>query len=139
VSEHTSSLLVARLAIALHRWRPETARQPGRIAATGQQAVADDGLRCRRGRPAGRPDTCPALSQEASMDVQPALPPAAEPALHLLHGWWVASCPGCGYEFGKRRSQQEAEQVGRRRRCPICRPATESAVALPATVQAATR
>lgn len=71
------------------------------------------------------------------MDVQPALPAAAEPALHLLHGWWVASCPSCGYEFAKRRGQEQAERVGRRRRCPICRPATESAVAPLSTVKAA--
>jgi hypothetical protein len=33
------------------------------------------------------------------------------PALHLLHGWWVASCPDCGFELG---------------RCPICRPAQQA-------------
>jgi hypothetical protein len=46
--------------------------------------------------------------------------PAA--ALHLLHGWWVASCPDCGFELGRRRDQEAAERVGERRRCPICRP-----------------
>jgi predicted RNA-binding Zn-ribbon protein involved in translation (DUF1610 family) len=43
-------------------------------------------------------------------------------ALHLLHGWWVASCPDCGHELGRRRDQAEAERLGERRRCPICRP-----------------
>jgi hypothetical protein len=47
------------------------------------------------------------------------------PALHLLHGWWVASCPECGYELARSRDQERAEQAGERRRCPICRPATE--------------
>jgi hypothetical protein len=60
---------------------------------------------------------------------EPAPPAAAEPALHLLHGWWVASCPGCGYEFAKRRRQERAERAGRRRRCPICRPKTHGEVA----------
>jgi hypothetical protein len=47
-------------------------------------------------------------------------------ALHLLHGWWVASCPDCGFELGRRRDQEAAERVGERRRCPICRPAKVS-------------
>jgi hypothetical protein len=46
----------------------------------------------------------------------------APAALHLLHGWWVASCPECGFELGRRRDQEAAERVGARRRCPICRP-----------------
>jgi hypothetical protein len=44
------------------------------------------------------------------------------PALHLLHGWWVASCPDCGYELARRRDQEAAERAGERSRCPICRP-----------------
>jgi predicted RNA-binding Zn-ribbon protein involved in translation (DUF1610 family) len=43
-------------------------------------------------------------------------------ALHLLHGWWIASCPNCGYEFAQRRDQEAAERAGARRRCPICGP-----------------
>ena len=49
----------------------------------------------------------------------PATPPAA---LHLLHGWWIASCPDCGHELGRSRDQEAAERTGQRRRCPICRP-----------------
>jgi hypothetical protein len=50
-------------------------------------------------------------------------PPAVPPfALHLLHGWWIASCPECGHEFGRSRDQETAERAGQRRRCPICRP-----------------
>jgi hypothetical protein len=47
-------------------------------------------------------------------------------ALHLLHGVWVASCPGCGHELGRSRDQAQAEHAGRRRRCPICQPAESS-------------
>jgi hypothetical protein len=47
----------------------------------------------------------------------PAVPPAA---LHLVHGWWVASCPSCGHELGRSRDQEQAEHAGHRRRCPIC-------------------
>ncbi len=73
------------------------------------------------------------------MDFQPALPAAAEPALHLLHGWWVASCPDCGFELAQRRDQERAERAGRRRRCPICRPATQPIAALPSAAQAAAK
>ena len=50
----------------------------------------------------------------------PPVPPPS--ALHLLHGWWVASCPECGRELGRSRDQARAEQAGERRRCPICPP-----------------
>jgi hypothetical protein len=43
-------------------------------------------------------------------------------ALHLQHGWWIASCPDCGHELGRSRDQEHAEHAGRRRRCPICQP-----------------
>ena len=49
-------------------------------------------------------------------------PPAVPAALHLVHGWWVASCPDCGHELGRSRDQEAAERAGERRRCPICRP-----------------
>jgi hypothetical protein len=50
-------------------------------------------------------------------------PPVPPPfALHLLHGWWIASCPECGRELGRSRDQARAERVGERRRCPICPP-----------------
>ena len=51
------------------------------------------------------------------------IPPAVRPfALHLVHGWWVASCPDCGHELGRSRDQEVAERAGDRRRCPVCRP-----------------
>jgi hypothetical protein len=47
-------------------------------------------------------------------------------ALHLLHGWWIASCPDCGFELARRRDQEAAERIGQRRRCPICRPTQQA-------------
>jgi hypothetical protein len=50
--------------------------------------------------------------------------PYAAPALHLLHGRWVASCPSCGFELATARSQARCERRGRRRVCPVCHPVT---------------
>jgi len=47
-------------------------------------------------------------------------PPATAPALHLLHGLWVASCPTCGYQLATARTQARCERRGRRRVCPVC-------------------
>jgi hypothetical protein len=66
-----------------------------------------------------------ALMQHRSYPTRPPTPSAPAvrvAALHLVHGWWVASCPECGYELGRSRDQARAEQAGERRRCPICRP-----------------
>jgi len=49
-------------------------------------------------------------------------PTPREAALHLRHGWWIASCAECGHELGRSRDQEAAEHAGRRRRCPICQP-----------------
>jgi hypothetical protein len=46
--------------------------------------------------------------------------PAPEPALHLLAGLWVASCPTCGYQLTTARSQEHCERRAARRRCPVC-------------------
>jgi hypothetical protein len=46
--------------------------------------------------------------------------PAPEPALHLLAGLWVASCPTCGYQLTTARSQKRCERRAARRRCPVC-------------------
>ena len=49
-------------------------------------------------------------------------PPAARPpALHLVHGLWVGSCPTVGTS-SPAAATKPAERAGRRRRCPICRP-----------------
>ena len=46
--------------------------------------------------------------------------PAPEPALHLLHGLWVASCATCGFQLASARSQARCERRAARRRCPVC-------------------
>ncbi len=50
---------------------------------------------------------------------QPAYP---TPSLHLVHGLWSASCPGCGLELSRSRDQAKAERAAARRRCPVCHP-----------------
>jgi hypothetical protein len=47
-------------------------------------------------------------------------PSPPEPALHLLHGLWVASCPSCGFQLATARSQQRCERRANRRVCPVC-------------------
>jgi hypothetical protein len=43
------------------------------------------------------------------------------PALHLLHGLWVASCPTCGFQLTSARSQARCERRAARKACPVCR------------------
>jgi hypothetical protein len=50
--------------------------------------------------------------------------PQPEPALHLLHGRWVASCPVCGFQLATANTQARAERRGRRRVCPVCHEVT---------------
>ena len=50
--------------------------------------------------------------------LDPAPPPP--PALHLLAGLWVASCPTCGYQLTSARRQDRCEQRASRRTCPVC-------------------
>jgi hypothetical protein len=54
---------------------------------------------------------------------RPGLDPAAqpEPALHLLAGIWIASCPTCGFQLATARTQQRCERRAADRVCPICR------------------
>jgi hypothetical protein len=48
-------------------------------------------------------------------------PPATPcPALHLLDGRWVASCPTCGYQLATARTQARCERRAARRSCPVC-------------------
>jgi cytochrome c-type biogenesis protein CcmH/NrfF len=60
--------------------------------------------------------------REAAYPTRLGLPaPTPPPAtLHLINGVWLASCPTCGYQLAGSRSQQRAERLGRRRRCPVC-------------------
>jgi hypothetical protein len=46
--------------------------------------------------------------------------PVPEPALHLLAGLWVASCPTCGYQLASARTQARVERRATRRTCPVC-------------------
>jgi hypothetical protein len=43
-----------------------------------------------------------------------------QPALHLLAGRWVASCPACGFQLASARSQARCERRATRSRCPVC-------------------
>jgi hypothetical protein len=58
-----------------------------------------------------------------SCPTQPTTPtePAQKPALHLLGGIWIASCPTCGYQLTTARTQERCERRAGRRTCPICR------------------
>ena len=42
------------------------------------------------------------------------------PALHLLAGRWVASCPSCGFQLATARSQDRCERRAAHRVCPVC-------------------
>jgi hypothetical protein len=44
-----------------------------------------------------------------------------QPALHLLAGRWVASCPTCGFQLASARSQARCERRAAYRVCPVCR------------------
>jgi hypothetical protein len=50
--------------------------------------------------------------------------PVPEPALHLLGGIWIASCPTCGYQLVTARTQELVERRAQRRTCPVCREET---------------
>ena len=63
-----------------------------------------------------QPDTAIAGPQDRdpALDHQP-------PALHLLAGLWVASCPACGFQLATARSQARCQRRAARRTCPVCR------------------
>jgi hypothetical protein len=44
-----------------------------------------------------------------------------QPALHLLAGRWVASCPTCGFQLAHATSQGRCERRAARTRCPLPR------------------
>ena len=46
--------------------------------------------------------------------------PHPAPALHLLHGIWVASCPTCGFQLTSARTQARCGRRAGRRVCPVC-------------------
>jgi hypothetical protein len=53
-------------------------------------------------------------------DRGPSVDDERPPALHLLAGLWVASCPACGLELASARSQARCERRAARTRCPVC-------------------
>jgi hypothetical protein len=53
-------------------------------------------------------------------DRSPTLDGDQPPALHLLAGRWVASCPTCGFQLASAGSQARAERRAARTRCPVC-------------------
>jgi hypothetical protein len=63
--------------------------------------------------------------QTRSYPTQPGTPtpavPSQEPALHLLGGIWIASCPTCGFQLTTARTQETVERRAARRTCPVCR------------------
>jgi hypothetical protein len=61
------------------------------------------------------PDTAMAGPQDggATLDDE-------QPALHLLAGLWVASCPVCGFQLASARSQARCERRAAHTRCPVC-------------------
>jgi hypothetical protein len=53
-------------------------------------------------------------------DHGPSVDDERPPALHLLAGLWVASCPSCGFQLAQAQSQARAERHAARTRCPVC-------------------
>ena len=47
-----------------------------------------------------------------------------QPALHLLAGRWVASCPACGFQLASAQSQARCERRAARMSCPVCHEVT---------------
>jgi hypothetical protein len=47
-----------------------------------------------------------------------------QPALHLLAGRWVASCPTCGFQLATPTSHARCERRAARRVCPVCHQVT---------------
>jgi hypothetical protein len=47
-------------------------------------------------------------------------PDSDQPALHLLAGRWVASCPTCGFQLATATNQARCERRSRHRTCPVC-------------------
>jgi hypothetical protein len=58
------------------------------------------------------------------MQAKPTTPSTAsttsEPALHLLGGRWIASCPTCGFELASGRNQALVEGWAAESRCDVC-------------------
>jgi hypothetical protein len=42
--------------------------------------------------------------------------------LHMLAGWWTASCAVCGYTVASDKRQDRCEREARHTPCPVCNP-----------------
>jgi hypothetical protein len=62
----------------------------------------------------------PDATVPAPEDHGPPVDDEQRPALHLLAGRWVASCPACGFQLASARSQARCERQAARTRCPVC-------------------
>ena len=62
----------------------------------------------------------PDAAVPAPEDHSPLVDDERPPALHLLAGLWIASCPTCGFQLTQARSQARAERRAARTRCPVC-------------------
>jgi hypothetical protein len=62
------------------------------------------------------------MLEQCTTRAQPAPTPTStpEPALHLLGGIWVASCPTCGFQLATARTQERCERRAAGRTCPVC-------------------
>ena len=99
-----------------------TATDDGAIAVTCDRCYA--AVACPDPRAAATAITHHTCDPDAATAGLEALGPALDgqqlPALHLLAGWWVASCPTCGFQLASARSQARCERRAARRTCPVC-------------------
>jgi hypothetical protein len=61
------------------------------------------------------PITVPPGRRQVGLDA-----PAKLPALHLVDGRWIASCPDWGCELAEGWRQDRVERKAARRSCPVC-------------------
>jgi hypothetical protein len=48
------------------------------------------------------------------------LRPMPEANLQLVAGWWIASCPTCGFQLAEGHRQDKVERKACRVLCPVC-------------------
>jgi hypothetical protein len=97
---------------------------------TDDGAIAVTCDRCYQSVGAADPDAAAAAITHHHCDPNAAVPALDNhgpwvdderpPALHLLAGCWVASCPTCGFQLASANSQARCERRAARTRCPVC-------------------
>jgi hypothetical protein len=99
-----------------------TPTDDGGIAVTCDQCW--ESVRCPDPWAAAKEITHHACDQDVAtaslQDRGPTLDGDQPPALHMLAGRWVASCPTCGFQLASAASQARAERRSRHRTCPVC-------------------